>query len=154
MIPITRGMAGIKALPSWRRHEIEPVSLTARLAVVPRKMPNAVQICPSQENISLIGTQLLKRSPTCHDETAANIGWRDLGGEHGDSHFLQAHTSKASAKISGVLRHRDSPNAEQYTTSYELTPMLGQRRTNRCQKGEDCSNENDPATTQPMIHRV
>lgn len=43
--PISSGSAGIKADPNWSRHEIFPVSLTTKLATVPRKMPNAVQSC-------------------------------------------------------------------------------------------------------------
>ena len=35
-------MAGMNALPSWRRHETAPVLPTARLAQVPSKMPKAV----------------------------------------------------------------------------------------------------------------
>lgn len=43
-IPITRGTAGMKALPSWRRQEISPVPETARLAEKPRNMPNAADV--------------------------------------------------------------------------------------------------------------
>lgn len=44
-IPKTNGTAGINAEPNCKRHAILPTSLTARFAVVPRKMPKAVQTC-------------------------------------------------------------------------------------------------------------
>ena len=44
-IPSTNGTAGMKAEPSCKRHAILPTSLTMRFAVVPRKMPKAVQTC-------------------------------------------------------------------------------------------------------------
>jgi len=43
--PTSSGSAGIRALPSCKRHEILPVSLTAKFAQVPKKIPNAVHIC-------------------------------------------------------------------------------------------------------------
>jgi hypothetical protein len=44
-MPISRGIAGSRAEPNCRRQEILPVSLTAKLADVPRKIPKAVHIC-------------------------------------------------------------------------------------------------------------
>lgn len=44
-MPMTKGTAGMKAEPSWRRQAMPPVSLMARFAHVPRKMPKAVQTC-------------------------------------------------------------------------------------------------------------
>jgi hypothetical protein len=44
-IPKTKGTAGMKAEPNCKRHAILPTSLTIRFAVVPRKMPKAVQTC-------------------------------------------------------------------------------------------------------------
>lgn len=41
-IRIMRGMAGMKALPNWSRHEMAPVLPTTRFAQVPRQIPNAV----------------------------------------------------------------------------------------------------------------
>src|SRR5271154_2959984 len=43
--PAQSGTAGINAEPNWSLHEIAPVSFTARLAQVPKKIPNAVHIC-------------------------------------------------------------------------------------------------------------
>ncbi len=42
-IPIASGTAGIKAEPNCRRHDILPVSFTARFAHVPRNIPKTVQ---------------------------------------------------------------------------------------------------------------
>ena len=44
-MPMTNGIAGMKADPSCNRQAIRPVSFMARLAQVPRKMPKAVQSC-------------------------------------------------------------------------------------------------------------
>jgi len=41
-MPVTRGTAGMNALPSWSRHEMAPVPDTARLAEKPRNIPNAI----------------------------------------------------------------------------------------------------------------
>lgn len=49
-MPKRRGTAGMKADPSCNRQAISPVLTTARLAHVPRKIPNAVQTCQDMTN--------------------------------------------------------------------------------------------------------
>ena len=58
----------MKADPSWRRQEMLPVSLTARLAEVPRKMPKAVHSCVCQQ-ITYLLYATVKKILTCQHMT-------------------------------------------------------------------------------------
>ena len=101
-------MAGMKALPSCRRHEMLPVSLTARLAVVPRKIPNAVQTLHHNQQLTTLASPRSDSLPG-HDKTSTDIRRRDLSGEHRDGDFFEAHATEFISMESSNMYRTKSP---------------------------------------------
>lgn len=122
----------MKAEPSWRRQAIFPILNTAKLAHVPRKMPNAVHNCHD------LGVRLLfLEIRDLHDQTSSHRRRYILSVEDRNSRSLKTHTDT----------HEDAADEE-------LIPVLSEAASDRSYETENSGDENCTTTTEVVVDRV
>lgn len=133
-----KGIAGIKALPSCKRHAMSPTLPTTRLAAVPRQIPKAVHSSVKEKPVSLEPSKRAddRRTPG-HDESTPDGRRGILGSKDRNAAGLGTHA-----------------NPHEQTADQELRPGLGTGGSNNRPQAEVAREKDDTSSSEIEVQRV